>query len=113
VKVYYILLCLKIYGPKLVYKCCLGFPVFEKILLVSVECSSQTVAKIQLNELRLLSKLPTCYRQFFCQRVWVALTWGFFRMYFVYLTFVDLNKVVFSYLLLTYVVFTNLTLVRV
>ena len=34
---HYLLLFLKISGPKLVLKCCLEFPVFENILLVSVD----------------------------------------------------------------------------
>jgi hypothetical protein len=54
----------------LVSKCCLLFPVFEKNLLVFVECSSQTVAKIQLNDLRLLSKLSTSYQQFSLKGYW-------------------------------------------
>ena len=35
---HYLLLFLKISGPKLVAKCCLEFPVFEQILLVFVGC---------------------------------------------------------------------------
>jgi hypothetical protein len=35
--VHYICLFLKMFGPKLIYECCLEFPVFDKILLVFVE----------------------------------------------------------------------------
>jgi hypothetical protein len=35
--VHYVLLFLKISGPKLLSKCCLEFPVFEELLLVFIE----------------------------------------------------------------------------